>query len=114
MAVFIDGTTVALEHVRGEPPVTYRVERSVDSSTVTFAVSGTLNATRAADLHALVDRERDVKVLVDLRDVTLVERDAVPLLAEVRARGAELVNCPKYLRLWTVAERDSASENGDR
>jgi hypothetical protein len=94
--------------------VTYRVERSVASRAVIFAVSGIVNATRAADLRSRVDRERDVKVLVDLRDVTLVERDAVPLLADVRGRGAKFVNCPKYLQLWMVAERDSALEDGDR
>lgn len=94
--------------------MTYRVERSVDGSTVTFAVSGTVNAVRAADLQSLVDRELDVKVLLDLRDVTLVERDAVPLLAGVRAGGAELVDCPEYLRLWMAAERDSAPEDRGR
>jgi hypothetical protein len=53
-------------------------------------------------------------VVLDLRDVTLVERDAVPLLAGICARGAEFVNCPAYLRLWMVAERDSAAEDVDR
>lgn len=103
-----------MERFRGEPPLTYRLQRSVEGSTVTFAVSGTVNGTHAADLQSLVDRERDVKVLLDLGDVTLVERDAVPLLAGIRARGAEFVNCPEYLRLWMVAERDSTPEDGDR
>jgi hypothetical protein len=56
----------------------------------------------------------DVKVVLDGTDVTLVERDEVPLLASIRTRGAELVNCPEYLRLWMVAERDSAPEDVDR
>ena len=76
-------------------------------------MSGIVNATRAADLRSLVDRERDVKVVLDLRDVTLVGRDAVPLLAGIGARGAELVNCPEYLRLWMLAESDSEPEDVD-
>jgi hypothetical protein len=114
VGVFVAGTRVALERFRGEPLLTYRIQRSIDGSTVTFAVSGTVNATRAADLQSLVDRELDVKVALDLRDVTLVERDAVPLLAGIRARGGEFVNCPEYLRLWMVADRDSAREDVDR
>ena len=94
--------------------MTYRIERCVDSSTVTFAVSGTVNATRAADLRSRVDCELDVKVVLDLRDVTLVERDAVHLLAGVCGRGAKFVNCPEYLRRWMVAERNSAPGDVDR
>jgi anti-anti-sigma regulatory factor len=94
--------------------LSYRIQRSVVNNTVTLAVSGTVNATRAADLQSRIEREPDVKVVLDLRDVTLVERDAVPLLGGMRTRGAELVNCPEYLRLWMVAESDSAPEDVER
>jgi hypothetical protein len=111
---FMAGITVALQGFRGGTPLTHRVDRSVDGNTVTFAVSGTVNATRAIDLRSLVDRERGVTVVLDLRDVTVVERDAVPMLAGIGARGTELLNCPEYLRLWMAAERATAAEDVDR
>ena len=40
------------------------------------------------------------RVSLDLRDVGLVDREAVDFLATGPARGARLTGCPTYLREW--------------
>ena len=43
-------------------------------------------------------------ILLDLKDVTLVGREAVQFLARVEAAGVRVVNCPDYVRSWIAAE----------
>jgi hypothetical protein len=53
-------------------------------------------------------------VAIDLKDVLLVDRDAIRLLALSELNCAELRNCPAYIREWVTRERAviSASEQG--
>jgi hypothetical protein len=47
------------------------------------------------------------RIVLDLKDVTLVDRAAVQFLARVEMAGTELVNCPEYVRSWIAAESES-------
>jgi hypothetical protein len=51
-------------------------------------------------------------VAIDLKDVLLVDREAVKLLALSETNGTELRNCPAYIREWITRERSemNASE----
>ena len=49
---------------------------------------------------------------IDLRNVLLVDRDAVKLLALSEAQGRELRNCSAYIREWITRER--AETHGHR
>ena len=49
----------------------------------------------------------DHPVAMDLRDVTLVGRDAVKYLACCEADGIKLENCPAYIREWIRKEQDA-------
>ena len=40
------------------------------------------------------------QVILDLRDVTLVNRDAVQFLRRCEADGTKLENCPLHVRRW--------------
>ena len=42
---------------------------------------------------------------IDLKNVLLVDREAVKLLAVSEANGTELRNCPPYIREWVTRER---------
>ncbi len=42
---------------------------------------------------------------IDLKNVVLVDREAVKLLALSEAHGTELTNCPPYIREWVTRER---------
>jgi anti-anti-sigma regulatory factor len=54
--------------------------------------------------------ETDSRVILDLKDVTLVDRAAVQFLADVETAGVRIVNCPGYVRSWIAAERASQPE----
>ena len=49
---------------------------------------------------------------IDLKNVLLVDREAVKLLALSEAHGTELRNCPPYIREWVTRER--AETKADR
>ena len=52
--------------------------------------------------------ESNRHISLDLADVTLVDREAMTFLARVEAAGADLVNCPEYVRRWIDAEQGDA------
>ena len=54
--------------------------------------------------------ETDSRVILDLKDVTLVDRAAVQFLADVETAGVRIVNCPGDVRSWIAAERASQPE----
>ena len=72
-----------------------------------FALSGVLDSDLVARLQPMLAGEADGPIVLDLKDVTLVDRAAVRFLAAVEASGAEIVNCPEYVRIWIAAEKDS-------
>jgi len=45
------------------------------------------------------------KVTFDLRDITVVDRDAVKFLEGCEAATIKLENCPAYIREWIDTER---------
>ena len=55
-------------------------------------------------LRELLGREK-AGVVIDLKEVTLVDRDAVTFLALSETGGIELRNCPAYIREWVDRER---------
>jgi anti-anti-sigma regulatory factor len=72
-----------------------------------FALSGVLDTDLAARLETLLADEADGRIVLDLKDVTLVDRDAVRFLASVEATETQIVNCPEYVRIWIAAENES-------
>lgn len=61
----------------------------------------------AAWLQALLAAESDGPVFLDLKEVTLVDRQAVRFLARAQAGGVCIVNCPEYVLTWIAAESAS-------
>jgi predicted metal-binding protein len=55
-------------------------------------------------LRALLEEEEGV-VIIDLKDVLIVDREAIKLLAVCESNGVELRNCPAYVREWVTRER---------
>jgi hypothetical protein len=57
-------------------------------------------------LRDLLDQEKNA-VAIDLKEVFLVDGEAVRLLELIEANGTELKNCPAYVREWIMRERAS-------
>ena len=71
-----------------------------------FILSGDMDIDHANRLQEFLANERDGRVALDLKDVTLVDRAAVRFLADADAAGIRILNCPEYVRSWIAAERD--------
>jgi hypothetical protein len=60
-------------------------------------------------LRGVVEQESG-GVAIDLKNVLLVDREAVRLLALRETDGTELRNCPPYIREWVTRERAETHE----
>ena len=77
-----------------------RIERSVNGQII-FTLSGRIETEGVDELQRLFGLEAvDHHVVLDLRDVTLVDREAVQFLARCETTGIKLRNCPAYVREW--------------
>ena len=86
----------------------FRIDRVGQENGIVFALSGEISAADASELQALLARDSDGRIVLDLKDVTLADRGAVTFLARCEADGARLANCPAYIREWIARERDGA------
>jgi hypothetical protein len=84
-----------------------RIERShVDR--IVLSLSGRIESTDVAELRRLLSLEApDEHVALDLRDITLVDRDGVRFLASCEKETVKLEHCPAYVREWIDAEKKS-------
>ena len=88
--------------------MTHRIERSANARGVAFVLSGDMDSAHVTELETLMATASNRLVVLDLADVTLVNREAIGFLAGVEAAGATLVNCPEYVRSWIDAEQGDA------
>jgi len=66
---------------------------------VVIKLSGRMDAENLAELETLMTSEADSRrVVLDLRDLTLVDQDAVSFLKRCEADNITLKNCPAYIR----------------
>ena len=71
-----------------------------------FTLSGRIELEHVGELQNLVDfAAAKNSVVLDLKEVRLVHREAVRFLKRCEAEGVELDNCPAYIREWIEKER---------
>jgi hypothetical protein len=61
------------------------------------------------ELEKLVGAEADGRpIILDLKDLKLVDQDAVNFLRRCEADSVQLKNCPTYIREWIAGERNES------
>ena len=81
-----------------------RIQRRANGDVV-FTVSGRLEADNVGELSALLAAEPAGRVLaLDVKDLVLVDRDAVRFLRVCEGNSIVLRNCPPYIRAWMARE----------
>lgn len=89
-----------------------RIDRVVSAENlVVLRISGRITAQELGILRDLLGQEGDA-VAIDLKDVLLVDREAVKFLAFSEFNGLELRNCPAYVREWITRERVQSKPDG--
>jgi hypothetical protein len=83
--------------------MSFRIDRVSGNGLTLLLLSGKLTGEHVETLRNLLSQESGALAL-DLKNVSLVDREAVKLLALAEGSGTELKNCPKYVREWINRE----------
>ena len=82
-----------------------RITRAANGDVV-YKLSGRMGAENVGQLEVLIRAEvRGRRIVLDLKDLTLVDEDAVSFLRRCEAESIQLKNCPRYIREWITGER---------
>src|SRR6266540_1246519 len=85
--------------------MSFRIDRVVsDDNLVVLCISGRITGEHVDTLRGVLEQEAGA-LAVDLKNVFLVDREAVKLLVLSETNGTELRNCPPYIREWVTRER---------
>ena len=89
--------------------------QKTENGEVILRLSGRMNSENVGELEALLRSEGNGRhVVLDLKDLTLVDRGAVRFLARCEADSIKIKNCPAYIREWITRERrDDGDSLGD-
>jgi hypothetical protein len=71
---------------------------------VVLYISGNLTGEYVDMLRNLLRQEVGA-LIIDLKNVSLVDREAVQFLALTEYNGTDLRNCPAYIREWVTREK---------
>jgi hypothetical protein len=83
-----------------------KVQRSA-SGDVVLTVSGSIRAENLDELSALLGAEPGKRGLVlDLKDLVIVDEEAIRFLCACERDGIVLRNCPRYVTAWMTRERE--------
>ena len=94
--------------------MTLRINRSLENRLVVFTLTGRIRAEQVPELLALLRSESSAhRIILDLEQVRLVDRDAVLFLAQCETLGATLRNSSAYIREWINQEK-KARQNGSK
>ena len=82
-----------------------KIIRSANGEVV-FKLSGRMGAENIGELETLISAEASgCRIVLDLKDLTLVDQDGVSFLRRCEADNIMLKNCPAYIREWITGER---------
>ena len=85
-----------------------KIQRTAGGGVV-FSVSGRLEADNLSELSTLLELERPgCAITLELRDLVLVDVEAVGFLRACETKGIALRHCPPYIRAWMESNGDQA------
>jgi len=83
-----------------------RKRARVANGEVVFKLSGRMNAENIGELETLFSAEASLRrILLDSKDLTLVDQDIVSFLKCSEAKGIKFENCPAYIRQWIKQDK---------
>jgi hypothetical protein len=86
--------------------VTCKIEReAIGKGCLILRVSGQITGEHVDTFKTLLEQETGPLTL-DLKDVRLVDGEAIKLLTIRESNGTRIINCPRYIREWIRRERD--------
>jgi anti-anti-sigma regulatory factor len=85
-----------------------KIQRSSNGQVI-FTLTGRMNSENVAELQSLFKSEaKGRRIVLDLKDLTLVDREAVIFLSSCETDSIRIRNCPAYIREWITRERNES------
>ena len=85
--------------------MTLKIQRSQNEGRLVVAPSGRMKLEDVIEAENVFNLEaKGDRLVLDLNEVTQVDRDVVGLLANWELRGIELEHCPSFVRAWILRE----------
>jgi hypothetical protein len=85
----------------------FRIDTAARGKFTVFILSGRIETQAIAELGRFFELQTNCcDIVLDLKDVSLVSRDAVGFLSRWEADGVKLDSCPSYIREWMEREKD--------
>jgi anti-anti-sigma regulatory factor len=85
----------------------FRIETAARGELTVFILSGRIEHQAVAELRKLFEGQTDRgDIVLDLKDVGVIDREAMRFLARCEADGVQLENCTPYIREWMEREKD--------
>jgi anti-anti-sigma regulatory factor len=82
-----------------------KIQRSSNGQVV-LALSGQIDDQDITELETQIrSEEKGRSIVLDLKDLTLVSRDAISFLERCEEDGVTLRNCAAYVREWITRQR---------
>jgi anti-anti-sigma regulatory factor len=88
-----------------------RIEKLLEKTVL--KLSGRIEEVHLSELQAEIEQCTDSPKL-DLKDVTLLDRQSVRFLIQCEFQGVQLVNCPLFIQEWIARERRRATSPPNR
>ncbi len=87
--------------------MTFRIETAARGKCTVFILSGRIEGPAIAELRRLFELQTDYRgIVLDLKDVGVVDREVMRFLLSCEADGVKLENCVPYIREWMEREKD--------
>jgi anti-anti-sigma regulatory factor len=87
--------------------MTFRIETVARGIFTVFILSGRIDKQAIAELRRLFEYQTDHRnIVLDLKDVSVVDRNALHFFAGCESDGVKLESCAPYIREWMEREKD--------
>jgi anti-anti-sigma regulatory factor len=85
----------------------FRIESAARGRFTVFVLSGRIETPAIAELRRLFELQRDHRdIVLDLKEVSVIDRDVMRFFVRCEADGVKLENCTPYIREWMEREKD--------
>ena len=87
--------------------MTFRIETAARGRVTVFTLCGRIEKQAIAELRRLFEPQTDYHdIVLDLKDVGVVDHEVMRFFMSCEADGARLENCTPYIREWMEREKD--------
>lgn len=87
--------------------MTFRIESAARGRFTVFVLSGRIETQAIAELRRLFELQTDYRdIVLDPKDVSVVDREVMRFFLHCEADGVKLENCASCIREWMEREKD--------